>query len=80
MSKEVANFKMKHNNGQTKSGNESTLIYVLVTMFFTASGQCDNKLSSLCFRHLHSSVLISVGYQNLTEHRVIKISIPSVRW
>lgn len=44
MSKEVANFKMKHKNGQTKSGNESTLIYVLVTMFFTASGQCDNKL------------------------------------
>lgn len=33
MSKEVANFKMKHKNGQTKSGNESTLIYVLVTMF-----------------------------------------------
>lgn len=80
MSKEVANFKMKHNNGQTKSGNESTLIYVLVTMFFTASGQCDNKLVFVFVTYI-SSVLISVGsYQNLTEHRVIKISIPSVRW
>lgn len=80
MSKEVANFKMKHNNGQTKSGNESTLIDVLVTMFFTASGQCDNKLVFVFVTYI-SSVLISVGsYQNLTEHRVIKISIPSVRW
>lgn len=80
MSKEVANFKMKHNNGQTKSGNESTLIYVVVTMFFTASGQYDNKLVFVFVTYI-SSVLISVGsYQNLTEHRVIKISIPSVRW
>ena len=80
MSKEVANFKMKHNNGQTKSGNESTLIYVVVTMFFTASGQYGNKLVFVFVTYI-SSVLISVGsYQNLTEHRVIKISIPSVRW
>ena len=71
---------MKHNNGQTKSGNESTLIYVVVTMFFTASGQYDNKLVFVFVTYI-SSVLISVGsYQNLTEHRVIKISIPSVRW